>query len=113
MSRPYNGEKEVAVRDGRKVGGVVGAILFIAFGIIPGLHFGTLIGVKTTGAFLGTTSSPSVLMPVIISMGMLTGVLVAGLIFLVTGVSLGWLIGKIAAAIRVRKSEPIRNTYSL
>ena len=77
------------------LGAGVGLALFALFGLMPGSFIGGVLGLNLSGFLFGTPVTPGVLPRIIIALGMLSGVFVAGLIFVVTGAVIGTGIGYI------------------
>ncbi len=75
------------------LGAGVGLALYAIFGLLYGSLLGGVVGLNIVHAVFGTTLAQAVLPRIIVALGMLTGVLVAGTIFVVGSASLGWVIG--------------------
>ena len=76
------------------VGGGVGLGLFAIFGIVNASFVGGVIGLNLAGLIGGFPVDSSILSRIIVVIGMLTGVMVAGLIFIMAGAIAGWIAGK-------------------
>jgi hypothetical protein len=74
-------------------GAGVGLALYAAFGLMPGAYLGGILGVNTANMVAGLGQSATLLHRALAAMGMLTGSLVAGLMSVVAGACLGWLLG--------------------
>jgi hypothetical protein len=85
--------KEKTVNRLSYVGGGIGLALFAIFGLLPGSFLGGVLGLNIASNLFGTPVEPSVIPRIIIALGMLTGVMVAGLVFVIGGAALGWSIG--------------------
>ena len=77
------------------VGGGVGLGLFAIFGIVNASFVGGVVGLNLAGLIGGFPVDSSILSRIIVVIGMLTGVMVAGLIFVMTGAIAGWAAGKL------------------
>ncbi len=75
------------------LGAGVGLALYAIFGLLYGSLLGGVVGLNIVHAVFGTTLAQAVLPRIIVALGMLSGVLVAGTIFVVGSASLGWVIG--------------------
>ncbi|NOY39575.1 MAG: hypothetical protein GXO95_04965 [Nitrospirae bacterium] len=93
------------------LGAGIGLALFVVFGLLPGSFIGGVLGLNIAGAVFGIPIAPSILSRIVVAMGMLTGVMVTGLIFMVGGATMGWLMGTVAEVItkgeKERATEPI------
>ncbi len=87
------------------LGAGVGLTLFALFGLMPGSFIGGVLGLNITGMIFGTPVSPGVVPRIIIALGMITGVLISGLIFVVAGAVVGTSIGYILDALLGRTKE--------
>lgn len=74
-------------------GAGVGVVLFAIFGLLPGSFLGGVMGLNIAGRLFGYPVEPSVLPRIILAVSMLIGVMVAGIMFIIGGSTLGWLIG--------------------
>lgn len=82
------------------VGGGGGIALFVFSEVINASFLGGIVGLNVAGALTGYPVDSSVLARIAVAIGMLGGVLVAGLIFLMAGALTGWVIGKVADIVR-------------
>jgi len=78
---------------GLYVGIGAGIVLFALGGLLAGSFIGGSIGVTIVKNVLGSTLESSLLTRLILLASMLFGVLVSGVLFLMSTSSLGWLIG--------------------
>jgi hypothetical protein len=88
------------------IGAGTGIALFAIFGLMPGAYIGGILGVNTANTLFGLNTVPSLFHRILTAMGMLTGVMVAGLMFVVGGACLGWLVGVALDAV-AKKKEPV------
>lgn len=88
------------------LGAGIGVALFAVFGLMPGSFIGGIAGLSLAKAVFGTAVMPSVLLRIITALGMLIGVLGAGLIFTAGGAALGWLLGAGVDALPHREKVP-------
>ena len=74
-------------------GAGIGLALYAIFGLLYGSLLGGVVGLNIVHALFGTSLAHAVVPRIIVAVGMLTGVMVAGTIFVVGSASLGWVIG--------------------
>lgn len=80
-------------KKGLYVGIGAGLVLFAVSGLLPGSFIGGSIGVHLAKSLLGGTIGTSLLPRLIVGVSMFTGIMAAGLFFLIFTSSLGWLTG--------------------
>ena len=71
----------------------IGLALYAIFGLLYGSLLGGIVGLNIVHALFGTTLAHAVVPRIIVALGMLSGVMVAGTIFVIGSASFGWLIG--------------------
>jgi len=81
-------------------GGGIGLGLFAVFGVLRSSFIGGIIGINIAGLIMGLPLESNILSRIIVALGMLMGIMVAGLIFVSAGAILGWLIGKATDSVR-------------
>ncbi len=72
----------------------VGIGLFAIFGLLNASFIGGILGINIVGSLFGYPIPGTLIARAIIAFGMLTGVMVAGLMFTVSGMLCGWLTGQ-------------------
>jgi len=96
-------------------GAGMGLALFAVYGVLNSSFMGGIIGLNVAGAIMGFPVESVLLSRVIVALGMLSGILVAGLISIAAGATAGWLAGKltclITGAMQYRKhlAHPLRH----
>lgn len=75
------------------LGAGVGLALFAIFGLLYGSLIGGVVGLNIVNAVFGEPLSSAVIPRIIVALGMLTGILSAGAIFVVGSGAVGWLVG--------------------
>lgn len=85
------------------IGAGAGLVLFAVFGLLPGSFLGGVMGLNLSGLLFGYPVTASVLSRIIIAIGMLLGVMVSGLIFIIAGSTFGWLVGLAVDSIKSAK----------
>ncbi len=84
---------ETTLNAGKKIGAIVGGILFIFFGLLPGIYFGGYMAVIIVSAITGGPVDPSVFSKTAIVIGVLIGTLGSLAVFLVGGSLAGMALG--------------------
>jgi hypothetical protein len=87
-----NMKKDIS-KIGLYIGIGAGLVLFALCGLLPGSFIGGSIGVNLAKAVLGGMLETSLLPRLILVVSMLIGVLVSGILFIISTSSIGWLIG--------------------
>ena len=77
------------------IGAGAGLVLFALFGLLPGSLVGGAAGINIAGWLFGLPLGPGVTARIIVLVGMLVGVLVAGIVIVTATSTVGWLIGKV------------------
>jgi hypothetical protein len=90
---------------GLYIGIGAGIVLFALGGLLPGSFIGGSIGVNIAKNLLGGTLESSIIPRLILVASMLFGVLLSGVLFLITTSSLGWLIGYTIDAVFAGRAE--------
>lgn len=96
--------KETA-KKGLYVGAGAGLVLFALIGLLPGSFIGGIIGLSIAGSIVGTPVGPQLLPRIIVGVSMILGIMLAGLIFVVSSSLLGWGVGYVIDAVRAGKAE--------
>jgi hypothetical protein len=76
------------------IGAGAGLVLFALFGLMPGSLLGGAMGINIAGWLFGLPLHPGLISRIIVLLSMLIGVMVAGIVIVVTTSTLGWLVGK-------------------
>lgn len=76
-------------------GGGVGLAMFAVFGVVNASFLGGIIGINIAGALTGFPVDSSILSRAIVAIGMIMGIMIAGLMFVMAGSLAGWIIGKV------------------
>ena len=76
-------------------GGGVGLGLFAIYGIVNASFIGGIMGLNLAGAIMGFPVESAMLSRVVVALGMLSGVLASGLLFVMAGSTAGWVTGKV------------------
>ena len=81
-------------------GAGIGLALFAILGLLPGSLLGGAMGLNLAGMIFGFPVSSGVLSRMIVAASMLTGVIVAAIIFVLGSALLGWMAGTAVDALR-------------
>jgi len=76
----------------------MGICAFAVYGVINASFIGGIMGLNLAGAVMGFPVESTLLAKVLVALGMLSGVMVAGLIFVAAGAAAGWMAGKLIDA---------------
>jgi hypothetical protein len=94
------------VRMGTKVGGVLGGIAFLAFGIVPGFYFGSYGTLVLMSKLFGGPMEASVLVRVAVAAGVLIGITCIASVTIVVGAIFGTAAGYLTEALTSRAEAP-------
>jgi len=81
-------------------GGGAGLVVFALYGIVDASFIGGLMGLNLAGILMGFPVESVLLSRGLVALGMLAGVLLAGVVFVSVGASAGYLLGKLVDAVR-------------
>src|SRR5208282_5035304 len=101
-----NGLGEMA-KKGLYTGIGAGLVLFALTGLLPGSFIGGVVGLNIAGRIFGLPLTASVLPRIIVSVSMVLGVMLAGVVFVVGFSLLGWVTGH--AIDTMRQGRTIEN----
>ena len=76
-------------------GGGAGLGLFAIYGVLNASYIGGIMGLNLAGAIMGFPVESAILSRLMVALGMLSGVLVSGLVFVMAGATAGWLMGRL------------------
>lgn len=85
--------KTEILRMGTKVGAVLGGIVFLAFGIIPGFYFGSYGTLVLLNHLFGGPLQATALVRIATAFGILIGITCVGSVTIVVGAIFGTMIG--------------------
>src|SRR5512139_426968 len=101
--RKMKARKEM-VRMGTKVGGVLGAIAFLVFGIVPGFYFGSYGILVLMSKLFGGPLEATVLVRLATAAGILVGIVCVASVTIVMGAIFGTVVGYAIEAMTKEKS---------
>lgn len=87
------------VRMGTKVGGVLGGIAFLVFGVVPGFYFGSYGTLVLLNHLFGGPMEASVLVRIAVAGGVLVGITCIASVSIVVGAIFGTLVGYLTEAL--------------
>lgn len=97
------------VRMGTKVGGVLGAIAFLVFGVVPGFYFGSYGALVLLNHLFGGPLQATVLVRMVTAAGILVGIVCMASVSIVVGsiagTALGYLLEVVRAPAAAREPE--------
>ena len=90
--------KNLTVKAGAKIGAVMGTLVWLVAGILPGFHFGGYGAIILYTKLMGVTSAdPTLLLRVFAICGMMVGIMAAGTVCIVLGGLAGTAIGYVVS----------------
>jgi hypothetical protein len=87
------------VKMGTKIGAVLGGIVFLALGLIPGFYFGSYGALVVLKHLMGGPVEPTVLVRMTIAVGIMLGIVCIASVSIVVGSILGTALGYIVEAL--------------
>lgn len=87
------------LKAGRNVGAVVGAILFLIFGLVPGFYFGSFGTLVVLSHLTGGPVEPSIIVRMLVVIGIVLGIFCIGAVSVVVGALFGTVIGYVTDAL--------------
>ena len=87
------------------VGAGAGLVGFVIYGLLPGSMIGGMLGLTIAGRLMGMPVEPGIVARILVTLSMLMGVLLSGLVFTVAGSTLGWLTGAIMDVVTSKNEE--------
>jgi hypothetical protein len=96
------------IKTGMKIGAVLGGIVFLFFGIVPGFHYGGFAAVMLLSKLTGGAVEFTLLARAIVVFGVLLGILCIGTLSIVLGSVIGTLSGYVVAALSSLKAHDVK-----
>ncbi|MGO9015567.1 MAG: hypothetical protein ACLQF0_11360 [Dissulfurispiraceae bacterium] len=87
------------IRMGTKIGAVLGGVVFLAVGLIPGFYFGSYGALIALKHLMGGPVEPTVLVRMIIAVGIMLGIACMATVSIVIGSVLGTALGYLVEAL--------------
>ena len=98
-------ERKQSLRAGRKIGAVLGGLVFLAVGIVPGFYFGSFGTLLMLNHLFGGTVDPTVIVRMMLVIGTVVGIFCVGSVSIVVGSIIGTALGYVADLFRA----PVRS----
>ena len=99
-------ERKRALMIGRRMGAVVGGIIFLVFGIVPGFYFGSYATVVLLNHLFGPIE-PSIIVRMLVVVGTIMGLFCTAAVSIVVGAVAGTLLAYAVDAIaEAAKAKP-------
>ncbi len=98
-------DRMTAMQVGRKVGALLGGIVWAIFGIVPGFYFGSAATVILLSHLAGGPVEPSVIVRMLMVVGTILGLFCTASVSIVIGAVLGTALGYVADLIRLPARE--------
>lgn len=103
-------ERMRTLKVGRKIGALLGGIVFVVFGIVPGFYFGSAATVILLSHLAGGPVEPGVLVRMLIVVGTVLGLFCTASVSIVGGSALGTGLAYVADLIKMPAREPEKAT---
>ncbi len=97
--------KNETVKAGMKIGAVIGGLVFLVFGIMPGFYFGSYGTLILLQKLMGGTVEPTLFVRAAIVIGIVIGIACAAAVSLVVGGLLGTALGYLVSAPQAREKK--------
>ena len=94
------------------IGAGAGLVLFAVYGLFPGSFLGGIMGLNLTGLLFGYPVTGDIVPRMIVALSMLIGIMVSGLIFLIGGTIIGWLVGTSIDAVTKARKRSVSTEHS-
>ncbi len=99
--------RDKTARKAGLAGAGIGLLLFLFVGLLYGSLIGGTMGLSIVNSVFHETAGVTLLSRVIVAASMLAGVIVSGIMFVVTCSGIGWLAGYVAGAIMEPRAEKL------
>ncbi len=97
--------KNETVNTGMKIGAIVGGLVFLVFGIVPGFYFGSYGTLILLQKLMGGTVEPTLFVRAAIVMGIVVGIACAATVSLVIGGLAGTALGYLVSPTKAEQKE--------
>lgn len=95
------------VRMGTKIGATIGGLAFLAFGLIPGFYFGSYGSLVVLQHLMGRPVEATVLVRMIVTVGIMLGVVCIASVCIVlgsiVGTALGYMVEALTSPVEAKK----------
>lgn len=100
--------KRMASKTGAYVGAGIGLALFAFFGLLYGSFIGGVVGLHIIGQLVGMSAEFGILSRMILALGVMCGVLLAALAFVMGSAIIGYLVGYAIDLVQVKTESAIK-----
>ena len=97
--------KNETANTGMKIGAIVGGLVFLVFGIVPGFYFGSYGTLILLQKLMGGTVEPTLFVRAAIVMGIVVGIACAATVSLVIGGLAGTALGYLVSPSKAGRKE--------
>ncbi len=97
--------KNETIKAGMKIGAIVGGLVFVVFGIVPGFYFGSYGTLILLQKLMGGTVEPTLFVRAAIVMGIVVGIACAATVSIVVGGLLGTALGYLVSPSAAKEKE--------
>ena len=97
--------KRDKAKKGLYIGATAGLILFILIGLLPSSFVGGVLGLRIASYVVGSSVETALVSRAVVGISMVTGVMVTGVVFIVVTSLIGWAVGNINLAARLRRLQ--------
>lgn len=101
--------KDILLSMGARVGGVLGAIAFLIFGLVPGFYFGSYAALVLLSKLFGGPLQATVLVKGFVAMGVILGMISIAFACIVIGAIFGTMVGYLTVMITERDQQDIKD----
>ncbi len=92
-------------KKGLYIGAAAGLVLFVFIGLLPSSFVGGVLGLKIASYITGNSIEAALLSRVVVGLSMVTGVLVAGFVFVSVTSLIGWAVSNIGLSARMKRLQ--------
>lgn len=92
-------ERMKTLKTGRKIGALVGGILFVVFGIVPGFYFGSYATLVLLTHLTGGPLDPGIIVRILLVAGIVVGLFCVAAVSIVLGSLTGTVLAYVADAL--------------
>jgi hypothetical protein len=94
-----------ALRVGRNIGAAIGAIAFLAIGLVPGFFFGSYGTIVVLSHLLGESLQGTILVRAAVVVGTMMGIFCMASVSIVLGAVLGTIMGRVTELLSTTAAE--------
>lgn len=98
-------DRQESMRVGRKIGAILGGLVFLVGGLVPGFYFGSYATLLMLSHLAGGPVEPGIIVRSLLVIGSVVGIFCTGAVSIVTGAVLGTVLGYVADLFRMPAKE--------